>query len=224
MQRREFTSLLGLGALGTCASLGALPALAQQADPLEGRDYQRLNPPIPAAGGKLEVIEFFWYACPHCYHFDPMLRQWLTHLPSDVSFRREHVVFNAMQRPHQRLFYTLEALGEEARWHEQILEAFHQGRVDYEDPEAPLKLMASLGADMTRLRQAWDSFGVQSRCAQAKRLSDAYNFEGVPAIGVAGRFLTAPYMAGPGGSDETLLGRRALVITDYLISLARSKG
>ena len=223
MQRREFTSLLSLGALGAAGSLVTLPALAQQAEPVEGRDYLRLNPPVPTPSGKLELIEFFWYACPHCYHFDPLLRQWLAHLPGDVSFRREHVAFNAMQRSHQRLFYALDAIGEEARWHEQIFEAFHQGRVNYDDPESPLKLMASLGADMPKLRQAWDSFGVQSRCAQAVRLTEAYNFEGVPALGVAGRFMTAPYMAGPAGSDETLLGRRALVITDHLIGLARGK-
>ena len=224
MQRREFTSLLSLGLLGSAAGLAALPAHAQSVVPVEGGNYQRLNPPIPPAAGKLEVIEFFWYGCPHCYRFDPTLRDWLTHLPSDVSFRREHVAFNAMQRSHQRLFYTLEAMGEEARWHVQVLEAFHQERIDFADPEGPLKLMSSLGADTTKLHQAWDSFGVQSRCAQANRLVEAYNFDGVPAIGVGGRFVTAPYMAGAPGTDETVLGQRALAITNHLINLVRNKG
>lgn len=223
MQRREFTSLLGLSVLGSAAGLAALPAQAQAYAPVEGSNFMRLNPPVPTAPGKLEVIEFFWYGCPHCYRFDPALRDWLTHLPADVSFRREHVAFNAMMRSHQRLFYTLDTMGEEARWHVQILEAFHQERIDYNDPEGPIRLMSALGADMTKFHQAWDSFSVQSRCAQASRLSEAYNFDGVPAIGVGGRFLTAPYMAGAPGTDEAVLGRRALAITDHLISLVRNK-
>jgi len=221
MKRRKITGLLGLSAIGA-AGLAVAPAWAQAGTPVEGHDYKILNPPVPTPAGKIEVVEFFWYACPHCYVFDPALRQWLARLPADASFRREHVAFNALQRPHQRLFYTLEAIGQEARWHEQVLEAFHQQRVNYEDPEGVLKLMASLGADMAKVRQAWDSFGVQSRCAQANRLTQAYNFEGVPALAVGGRFVTAPYMV-PDAGDELAQGRRALAIADHLLELARGK-
>ena len=217
MQRREFA------ALGTLAAFSGLAGFSAgaQAQPAEGQQYKRLAHPLPTTPGKIEVIEFFWYGCPHCFVFDPTLNQWLHTLPADASFRRVHVGFGGIHRLHQRLFYSLEAMGKETEVHERVFAAFHLQRLDVSDEDAVFKLVSSLGLDLAKFKQAWTSFGVQSKCLQATRLSEDFQIDGVPMIGVAGRFTTAPSMAGRRGQTEQQLGVEALAVTDLLIRMAR---
>jgi thiol:disulfide interchange protein DsbA len=216
MKRRDFSALVGI-----CA----LPGLTlAQGGPVEGRQYQRLGQPLPTPAGKIEVLEFFWYGCPHCFAFDPVLEAWVKTLPSDVSFRRVHVGFNAMIKLHQKLFYALEAMGKEAEVHEAVFNAFHKERLDLSDEKSITAMVGRLGVDTAKFKDAFNSFGVQTKASQAVKLSEAYRIDGVPALGVAGRFLTSPSMAGVRGQAEISQGQQAVAVADYLVKLARNKG
>jgi thiol:disulfide interchange protein DsbA len=218
MQRRQFNALPLALALGTAGR----EALAQ-GSPVEGQQYRQLPQPLHTTvpAGKIEVIEFFWYGCPHCFVFDPLLKQWLAQAPADVAFRRVHVGFGGLIRLHQRFFYALEALGAEAELHDRVFNAFQLEQANLNSDEALLALGTRLGLDAGKLRQAWNSFGVQSKCLQATRLSDDYGIDGVPALGIAGRFVTAPSMVATRGTPERQSGTTALAVTDDLIRLAR---
>lgn len=219
MKRRDFTALTAAaGAL----SLGSLPAHAQ-GGPVEGRHYRRLPKVLPPAQpGKIEVIEFFWYGCPHCDVFESTIENWAKTLPADVAYRKVHVAFRENVKIHQRLFFTLEAMGKEAQVRPAIFNAIHRGGQSLSDPKSMAAFLAPLGVDAAKFQETYNSFTVETRCKQGTKLQDDYNIDGVPAVGIGGRFLTSPAMAGAGvGGGEKELGRRALVVSDFLIGLAR---
>lgn len=219
MKRRDFSALLATAPLAGATGL----ALAQ-GGPIEGRQYKTLAQPLPTAPGKIEVVEFFWYGCPHCYALDPSLEAWRKGLPADVAFRRVHVGFHAVARLHQRMFYALEVMGKEADVHDAIFKAFHVDRVEASDDKAVIALMGKLGLDASKFTDAYNSFGVRTKSQQATKLSESFNIDGVPALGIGGRFLTSPGMAAGGQRlNEVELGQRALAVTDFLIQRVRSK-
>jgi thiol:disulfide interchange protein DsbA len=219
MKRREFSAQLGLGTLAL-----SLPGLSlAQGGPAEGRHYQRLAQPLPGTPGKIEVVEFFWYGCPHCNTFEPALADWAAKLPADVSFRHVHVAFNARVRQHQRLFYALEALGKEKEARARVFAALHLEGKPLDSVKAMAELVAPFGIEAAKFEQAYNSFGVQTKCQQAEKLSEAYRIDGVPAIGIGGRFLTSPAMATGGQRmSELESGQRALQTTNFLIERLRS--
>jgi thiol:disulfide interchange protein DsbA len=219
MKRRDFSALLATaplaGAAGTAFAQGA---------PIEGRQYAVLPSPLSTTPGKIEVIEFFWYGCPHCYAFEPLIEAWAKQLPPDVVFRKAHVAFRANVKLHQRMFYALEALGKEAATRPAIFAAMHQQGLQLDDVKSQAKFLANLGVDAAKYQDAYNSFGVQTKCAQAEKLSEAYRIDGVPSIGVGGRFLTSPSMSAAGQRlPEHELGQRALQITNFLIERSRKK-
>ncbi len=221
MKRREFSALLS-----TPLALGGLslaPQLAlAQTDPFAGK-YQTLAQALPVAvPGKIEVVEFFWYGCPHCYAFEPVLAPWIKQLPADVAFRRVHVGFNAMIKLHQRLFYALEALGKAAELQDKIFHAFHVERLELNDEKSLTELVVRLGVDGAKFKDAFNAFGVVTKAGQGAKLSEAYRIDGVPALGIGGRYLTSPSIAGLRGDSEVANGRRALAAADHLIQLARA--
>jgi thiol:disulfide interchange protein DsbA len=219
MKRRDFSALLATTPLAVAAG----SALAQ-GGPIEGRQYTVLPQPLSTTAGKIEVIEFFWYGCPHCYAFEPLIEAWAKQLPADVAFRKAHVAFRANVKIHQRMFYALEALGKEAAVRPAIFKAMHEQGLPLDDVKSQAKFLSPLGVDPTKYQDAYNSFGVQTKCAQAEKLSEAYRIDGVPAIGVGGRFLTSPSAAAAGQRlPEHELGQRALQITDFLIQRSRSK-
>jgi len=220
MKRREFTVMSTAGAASLLMT-GA-PAQAQSA-PVEGRQYQRLAKSVPgSAPGKIEVIEFFWYGCPHCYAFEPAIEAWAKQLPTDVVYRKVHVAFRENVKVHQRLFYTLEAIGKEAKVRPAIFDAINRGRQSLTDPKAMAAFLTPLGVDPAKFTATYDSFAVQSRCQQAVKLQDSYNIDGVPTIAIGGRFLTSPAMAGFGlRASEQELGQRCIAVANYLLPLAR---
>jgi len=215
MQRREFSALLGLSALPTFA--------LAQGTPVEGKQFSRLNTPQPQPAGKIEVLEFFLYSCPHCFAFDPALQQWSHELPSDVVFRRVHGGFNAMTKLLQRLFYTLEAMGLEATQHSRVFAAIHVQRADISSEDAIMDMVRVLGVDMVKFKQTWPSFGVVSKCSAANKLSENYRVETVPMIAVGGRFTTSPAVAAPRNVSEAQAGQATIPIINHLIGLARAK-
>jgi thiol:disulfide interchange protein DsbA len=224
MKRREFTFMSTAGA--ACLLMTGAPAQAQSA-PVEGRQYQRLATSVPgSAPGKIEVIEFFWYGCPHCYAFDPTIEAWAKQLPTDVVYRKVHVAFRANVKIHQQLFYTLEAMGKEAQVRSAIFNAIHRGGQSLADPKTMAAFLAPLGVDPARFAETYNSFTVQTRCRQATKLQDSYNIDGVPTIAIGGRFLTSPGMAGFGlRASEQELGQRCITVANYLLPLAlKGKG
>ncbi len=222
MLRRDFSAAL-IGA--TALPLLAPSAASAQGGPVDGVQYKRLGQALPTPPGKIEVIEFFWYGCPHCFVFDPTLEAWVKQLPADVSFRRLHVNFNAMVKLHQRLFFALEAMGVEAQVHQGIFNAFHVQRLSLSDEDSIVAMVGKLGIDTAKFKAAFNSFGVNTKAQQATKLSEEYRIDGVPTLAIGGRFITSPAMASTGvaGLTEEGLGRNAVQVADYLIKLSRSK-
>ena len=169
-------------------------------------------PPEPPAG-KIEVIEFFWYSCPHCNAFEPALEAWVKNLPKDVSFRRVPVAFRDDFAPQQRLFYTLDALNKVDEYQAKVFRAVHVERLPLTSDEAILAWAGKQGFDPAKFAEIYRSFSVASKLRRAVQLQDAYKVEGVPALGIAGRYYT----------DGTLAGsmERALQVADFLIAEAR---
>ena len=215
MNRREFSTSV----LATGAAL-ALPTLSQaQGAPVEGKHYVRLTQPVAtsAAPGQIELIEFFWYGCPHCNAFEPALETWVKQLPADVSFQRVPVAFSAEPFvAHQRIFYALDSLGLVGAMHRKVFYAIHNDRLSLGKPGEILDFMAKNGVDTAKFTEAFGSFTTQTRLRQANQLVDGYKIDGVPAIGIHGRFYTSGPLAGTND--------RALAVTDVLVQRLRKGG
>jgi protein dithiol oxidoreductase (disulfide-forming) len=187
----------------TCQSLAALAALqtpaawAQFQKPVAGTDYAVLETaaPVEAAAGKIEVVEFFWYNCPHCNAFEPILSDWAKKLPKDVAFRRVPVAFNAGFAPQQRLYYSLEAMGLLEKVHPKVFAAIHMEKLNLVKGEAITEWIGKNGVDTEKFLAQYNSFGVVTKAQRATQLQNAFKVEGVPALGVAGRFYTDGTMA-----------------------------
>ncbi len=191
----------------------ALPAARAQA-PQAGRDYRPVNPPQQTeSAGKLEVLEFFWYGCPHCNSFEPVLKSWVKSQPADVSFRKMHVGLVPSWVPHQQLFYALDALGKTDALNEAVFRAIHVQRNPLNKPEAMADFVAGHGVDRKQFLDAYNSFGVRTKMRRAVQQSAAYGLEGVPALAVNGKWFTAPSMAG--GNAQ------ALKVVEFLLDRER---
>lgn len=189
-------------------------AAAGQNAPIAGIDYQDLgSPPSGRPQARIEVVEYFWYRCPHCYALEPLLNPWIARLPANVDFRRIPAVLGKEWLIDARIFYALEAIGELDRLHQRLLYAIHEkggrryDRSAYENWVA--EWLREQGVDMKRYDQALTSSAVQEKVEQAARLSRERKLEGTPTFEVAGRYLiNAPL------GDR----RRILEIADYLVS------
>jgi len=212
MNRREFSA--GAACVLASASLG-LPQLAwAQKKPEEGTEYKSLDKraAVEAPAGKIEVVEFFWYSCPHCNAFEPALEAWSKKLPADVALRRVPVAFRDNFVPQQRLFYTLEAMNR-LDLHNKVFQAIHVDKQPTDNEAAILAWAEKNGLDKAKFQEMYNSFNVQTKARRAAQLQDAYKVEGVPALGVAGRWYTDGTMAG------TMA--KALQVTEYLVAEAR---
>lgn len=212
MNRREFA--LGLAGTGGLASLLAGPAHAQ-GEPVEGTHYVKLASPQPVQvpAGKLEVVEFFGYWCPHCYSFEPFLDGWARKLPPEVVFRRIPVSFGAPHEPYQKLFYALESMGQLETLHRKIFSAVHGQRARLDKDSEIVALATANGVDGDKLISTMKSFSVATKCNQAKQAASAWKIDGVPTLGVQGRFMTSVSQAG--GHEQ------ALRVLDALLQRAR---
>jgi len=209
--RRDFSLATAAAALSG-STLAQAPSAA--AAPTEGRDYVRLNTPVPVpAGGKIDVIEFFSYGCPHCYTFEPMLEQWVKRLPADVAFRRIPATFNAPFEGYAKLYYALQAIGQADALTRQVFAAIHVQRQRLDKEADIAAFVNSHGADGAKAVEAYKSFGVATQVRQAKQAFEAYKIDGVPTLGIHGRWFTSGSLT---GSPE-----KSLVVADYLIQRAR---
>jgi protein dithiol oxidoreductase (disulfide-forming) len=214
MDRREFSA----GAAGVLAAtaLGAPHlAFAQGKKPEDGVEYMTLDKraPVDAPAGKIEVIEFFWYSCPHCNHFEPQLEAWVKKLPADVVMRRVPVAFRDDFVPQQRLYYVLETLGKVDEMQPKVFHAIHEERLGVNREDSILAWAEKQGFDRAKFAEMYNSFSVAAKVKRAVQLQEIYKVTGVPAIGVAGRYYTDGELA---HSME-----RALQVTDFLIAQAR---
>ena len=214
MKRREFS----WATMGVVASAIGLKSAAWAQGPakfLPGKDYIKLDRTIATASeaGKIEVIEFFWYSCSHCNAFEPTFAQWVKNAPKDVVVNRIPVAFREDFAPQQRLFFTLEAMGLLEKIHIKVFQAIHVERLTLNTDASILAWVEKQGVDKNKFADIAKSFGVASKLKRAVQLQNDFKIEGVPSLGVAGKFYV----------DGTLAGNmeRALQITESLLSQAR---
>jgi len=212
MNRRDFSlqlagAGLGLATVGTAHAQGA---------PEEGRHYVKLQTPVavtlPTPAKKIEVVEFFWYGCPHCFAFEPIVSAWAKKLPADVYFHQ--VPFGYIGPvEHQKLFYALEEIGQREALQAKLFNAIHVENKRLNTEGDITAFLVANGVDGAKFTEAYKSFAVNTKVSRGKTLSNAYKIDGVPALGVQGRFYTGATLA---GSHE-----RSLVVVDYLVGRVR---
>ena len=216
MKRREFSLSAASAVAASALTLPvATPALAQARQFKEGKDYKRLDKPVApdAPAGKVDVIEFFWYSCPHCNVFEPTLDAWVKAAPKDLFIRRVPVAFNASFVPQQKLFYTLEGMGKLEALHAKVFRAVHVEKAKLAKDDEILAWVTQQGVDAAKFKEVYGSFSVANQVRRASQLQDSYGVEGVPSMGVAGKYYT----------DGTMAGSMSNVIqvVEYLASTAR---
>jgi len=205
---------LALQILGVLAALAFATGAA--ADLVEGRDYSRMK--IPHAvdtGKKIEVIEFFSYGCPHCNDLEAYLQTWVKTLPPDVQFRRVPVMFQDRWRPLAKIYYTLDAMGEDIRMSPEVFKAIHVSGLPLYQEKAFFDWAASKGLDRAKVADIYNSFGVDSKLKRALLLAQEYNIQAVPTLVVDGKFVTSSdRVGGHAGAPAAL---------DALVAKARTE-
>jgi len=189
-----------------------------QAQPAAGVEYRELPAAQPTdSGDKIEVIEFFWYGCPHCFNFEPVLSAWAKKLPKDVQFRRIPTIFNDEWEQSARAYYTLEAIGEGERLHKPLFDAVHTGsRLKVANEAALTEWLGKQGVDTKKFAAAYRSFSVEGKIKRAKQLTQAYKIEGVPAMAINGKYVVI--------TDNIKSFDQMVSVADYLIDQSRKKG
>jgi thiol:disulfide interchange protein DsbA len=184
------------------ASLGlALPLLfgMPAAHALEaGLDYTELSPPQhpDVQHNQVEVVEFFWYRCPHCFHLEPELNAWAKKLPKNVVLKRVPGILNDQWMPLARVYYALAALDLADKMHDQVFDAIHVQHIDLNDPTTFFDWAVTKGVDRRKLVAAYNSFGVNSEVMRARQMTRAYKLNGVPSFAVDGKYTTSAYLTG----------------------------
>jgi len=172
----------------------ALPALAQE--DIEGK-YITLKPAQPTqTGNKIEVVEVFWYGCPHCYSFEPFLEAWLKTKPEDVELVRVPGVLNQQWIPHAKAYYTAEKLGIVEKIHQPLFDALHKEKKTIYTDEQLKDFFASHGVPAGEFAKTYTSPEVEAKIRQAYFLARDYKLTGVPSIVVNGKYLTSATHAG----------------------------
>jgi thiol:disulfide interchange protein DsbA len=193
-----------------------LPAAGQAQNFLEGVEYQRLAAPQPVeTGARIEVREFFWYGCPHCYTLEPSIHKWLQGMPKNAQFVRTPAVFNAQWAIHARAYYAFEALGITDKVHEPLFRALHVEKRRVFDVDSLAAFVTEKGGDAKAFLDAYNSFGVQASLNRAVQAGRAYNLDAVPVLIVDGRYLTNATIAG--GYDK------ALEVVSFLVNKAAAE-
>jgi len=215
MQRRAFS--ISAVTLAAATGVSVLPTLAQaQARAFQsGSDYLTLDKPAPteAPAGKIEVIEFFWYNCPHCNGFEPMFDAWAKKQAKDVSVRRVPIAFRPDFEPQQRLYYVLESLGKVDELHKKVFLAIHVDKQPLNTADQIAAWVDKQGIPKAKFMELYNSFSVSTKARKATQLQDAYALDGVPALGINGRYFTS------GTQAKTL--ERSLQVADALIAQSR---
>jgi thiol:disulfide interchange protein DsbA len=194
----------------------ALFAFGAAAQTEPGREYQRIEPPhAAAAGGKVEVLEFFYYGCPVCYETEPFFSRWIGGAPDYVTVRRVPALASEAWEPLARLYYTLDALGQAERLHWPVYDNIHFEDMKLGDEKVMLDWAARNGIEREKFAQTYASDAVKASVAQARELLKAYDVRAVPTFIVDGKFLTSARLAG--GTQQ------AVQVLDRLVRQAREE-
>lgn len=197
--------------LALCLSL---PMFAQ-AEPVEGAEYKRISPQPVETGSRIEVREFFWYGCPHCYSLEPYVEKWLRRMPKNAQFVRTPAVFNEQWAVHARTYYAFEALGLTGKLHRALFDAIHADKRPLMDAESIATWVVEKGGDRMAFLNAYSSFGVETAVNKAAQAGRAYGIDGVPTVVVDGKYETSATLA---GSHE-----KVFEVVDFLIRKAAAE-
>jgi thiol:disulfide interchange protein DsbA len=204
ISRRSFS--LALAALG----LSAAAAFAQP--------FSRVDPPQPTeGGGKIEVMEFFWYGCPHCYALEPSVVAWLKNAPKDVVFKRVPAIPSDAWAEPARMFYTMEAMGKLEEFHQKIFDAIHKQNVNLNNKKQRDDWLAKNGIDPAKYAETEKSFTVVTKMNRAKQLTFAYKVDSVPRVTVNGKYFISAEQAG--GVDKVFP-----IVDQILATVRKEKG
>jgi thiol:disulfide interchange protein DsbA len=229
MKRQFLKNTLGLSLLfvtitvsaqllppGAKANSTSAPAPSTQAGSfVEGLDYRKLVSPQPTESkGKIEVVEFFWYGCPHCNDLEPELSAWSKRQKKDVVLKRIPVAFRDDFLAHSQIFYALESMGKEAEFTPKVFQAIHTERKSLLKEEEIANWVAAQGLDQKAFMAAYKSFTVITKAKTANTTAQAYRVDGVPTIAVQGKYMTSPSIAGTKS--------RAIETLDFLVEQNRS--
>lgn len=201
-----------------CLALASCAILAHAQETPRARpniEYRLIEQQPVETGDKIEVIDFFWYGCPHCYNLQPALEDWIRRKPVDVALRRIPVILRDTWAPHARIYYTLEALGELERLHQQVYHGYHVQELHMSKPDVMAQWAVRRGIDRQKWLDAYSSDAVTQKVRRAEQLTSAYNVQGTPSLAVDGRYLTSSGMAG------SVSG--IIPILDDLIRIARQQ-
>jgi len=204
--------------LACCLALActAAPASAQEVRRARvNYEYRLIEPQPVETAGKIEVIDFFWYGCPYCDELQPALEDWIRHKPADVVLRRIPAILKDTWTPHARIYYTLEAMGEVGRLHQQVYYAYHVDELYMSKPEVMADWAVKNGIDRQKWLGAYSSPEVDRKVLRARELTRLYNVQGTPSLVVDGRYLTSSSMV------ETVSG--VIPVVNDLIQLARQQ-
>lgn len=174
--RKIFVMLVLLGAAQAYAAVVA------------GKDYKVLNPAQPVSGKKIEVVEFFFYECPHCYHMHGVLSAWEKKMPKDVELKFVPVIFRESMEPMARTFYALEAMGQQERLHNDLFEAWHVYHTDLSDEAKITDFVAKHGVDRAKFGAAYNSFSIGSKLKRSDQMVGSFGVRGTPTIAVDGKY------------------------------------
>lgn len=215
----NFSGLFFRRAVWLLALALSAPALAQITP---GKDYRIINPAQPTDTGKrVEVLEFFWYGCPHCNALQPPLRVWLKQKPADVEFRRVPAVFDSSWVPLTLTYYTLEAMGIADKLHYDVFAAIHEQRMRLSEQPVLFDWVAKHGVDKQKFADTYNSFGVKSRAQRSIEMTRNYDIPGTPALTVDGKYLVSPSMLLK--PDKTADYDRFFQVLDQVIAMARKE-
>ena len=229
MKRQILKNLLGLTMLlagsivsaqllppGAKSNVISTPAPSTQAGGfIEGMDFRKLPSPQPTESkGKIEIVEFFWYGCPHCYDLEPELQAWTKRQKKDVVIKKVPVAFRDDFLAHSQIFYALESMGKEAEFTPKVFEAIHKERKSLLKEEEIFNWVATQGLDQKAFMTAFKSFTVITKAKTANTTAQSYRVDGVPTVAVQGKYMTSPSIAGT--------KQRAIETLDYLVEQNRA--
>jgi len=197
-------------------ALAAAGAAHAQSQFVAGTDYSELRPGISTDNpAKIEVVEFFWYGCPHCYDLEPRLTKWVSELPKDVDFKRVPAPFNNQWAIAGRVYYTLEALGAVEKLHGPLFDAIHRDGLRITNERAMLEWVGKQGLDTQKYSAAYRSFTVESKLKRAAQVTQASGIDGVPALMVNGKYVV--------NAQQGQTRERMLAVANSLIARARKE-
>lgn len=174
-----------------------IPTLSQAENFKEGESYSKLSESIATqSGDKIEILEFFWYGCPHCFSFEPTLKKWKKSKPANVTFTRVPAPLNPRWMVHTKTFYALQIMGEDEKHHEAIFTEMHVKKQKLNSKNVIADFLATRGVNKETFLATLDSFAVEMRAKQAMQLGQQYKVNGVPLLTVNGKYTVSGSQAG----------------------------